>query len=141
MIRPLAFAAATLLGAAPALVQEPPLQGLRIELNAASESTGGDCTLSFIIENRLPSDIDSAVFETVLFDASGQVDRLTLFDFGTLPQGRPRVRQFSMPGTSCDGIGRILFNGANTCESADAGPDACDAGLELATRTEIEVIG
>ena len=115
--------------------------GLSIELNAATDASSGGCTMSFLIENGFEADISKAVFETVLFDTDGQVERLTLFDFGTLPQGRPRVRQFTIPGTSCDGFGRILFNGANTCEAADLGEGACTEGLTLGSRTDIEVLG
>ena len=111
-----------------------------IELNAA-KTNEGSCTLSFLVLNGHAGQIDKAVYETVLFDAAGQVDRLTLFDFGTLPPGRPRVRQFTIPGAACDGFSRILINGAHTCEAADLADGACEAGLLLKTRTEIEVIG
>lgn len=115
--------------------------GLSIELNAATTAQSGGCTMSFLIENGHDADISKAVFETVLFDTEGQVERLTLFDFGELPQGRPRVRQFTLPGTQCDGFGRILFNGANTCEAGDLGEGACTDGLILGSRTDIEVLG
>ncbi len=111
-----------------------------IELNAA-KTNESSCTLSFLVLNGHASQIDKAVYETVLFDAAGQVDRLTLFDFGTLPSGRPRVRQFTVPGIACNGLSQILINGAHTCEAADLTDAACEAGLTLKTRTEIEVIG
>lgn len=113
---------------------------LSVELNAAQPQEEA-CKLSFVVVNSHDEDIGKAVFETVIFDASGQVNRLTLFDFGVLPQGRPRVRQFVIPGTPCDAIGQILFNGAQTCESGGLGPDACTRDLGLTSRTEIEVVG
>ena len=125
--------------AAPALAQETPVPGLEIELNAA-ETEDGSCTLSFLVRNPRETDIEAAVFETVLFDAEGQVDRLTLFDFGALPAGRPRVRQFVISGTECGGIGRLLFNGADTCEAGALGPEVC-GDLKLTSRTGIEVLG
>ena len=67
----------------------------------------------------------------MLFDTSGQVDRLTLFDFGTLPAGRPRVRQFTVSGITCEGLGQILINGAHTCDAASLDDNACEAGLIL----------
>lgn len=115
--------------------------GLSIELNAATDAQSGGCTMSFLIENGHDADIAKAVFETVLFDTDGQVERLTLFDFGELPQDRPRVRQFTIPGKQCAGFGRILFNGANTCETVDLGAGACTEGLTLGSRTDIEVLG
>lgn len=115
--------------------------GLSIELNAATTAESGGCTMSFLIENGHDAEITKAVFETVLFDTDGQVERLTLFDFGELPEGRPRVRQFTIPGKACDGFGRILFNGANTCEAGELGDGACTTGLILDSRTDIEVLG
>lgn len=111
-----------------------------IELNAVKPSEGG-CTLTFLARNGHASPIDKVVYETVLFDTSGQVDRLTLFDFGTLPADRPRVRQFTVSGIACEGLGQILINGAHTCDATDLDESACESGLILNTRTEIEVIG
>ncbi|SFD78188.1 hypothetical protein [Roseivivax sediminis] len=126
--------------ATPILAQEELGPRLSIELNAA-ETDGAACKMSFVVVNGHDSDISKAVFETVLFDAEGQVDRLTLFDFGALPTGRPRVRQFVISGTPCDGLGRVLFNGADTCEAEALDPAACATDLRLESRTGIEVIG
>lgn len=134
-----------ILGAAmpgmPALAQEAEIgKAVSVELNAVKAAENG-CTLTFLIINGHDSQIEKAVYETVLFDAEGQVDRLTLFDFGALPPARPRVRQFTVPGLACEGLGRILFNGAATCEAPDLDPAACEAGLVTESRTDIEVQG
>lgn len=113
---------------------------ISVELNA-HKTTETACTLTFMLINGHAAQIDKLVYETVLFDAGGQVDRLTLFDFGTLPHGRPRVRQFSVPGVTCEGLGKVLINGASTCDGADLPIGACEANLTLSTRTEIEVQG
>lgn len=145
--KPLALlASAVALAANPVLAQDAETAvsaSLTIELNAASDSadSADSCTLSFLITNGLDNDVTQAVYETVLFDTNGQVDRLTLFDFGALPAGRPRVRQFTLPDTSCDKIGRILVNGADTCEAGDLGESACMERLNLTSRTDIEVLG
>ncbi|WP_299970289.1 hypothetical protein [uncultured Roseobacter sp.] len=112
---------------------------IAIELNAVSDDTSG-CTLTFVIENNHPVGIDQLIFETVLFDASGGVKQLTLFDFGALPAGRPRVRQFAVPETTCGSLGRILFNGTHTCSSDGLSAEACATELRATTRTEIEVL-
>lgn len=117
-----------------------PGEVVSIELNAVKPNEGG-CTLTFLVTNGHASQIAKVVYETVLFDSAGQVDRLTLFDFGTLPPGRPRVRQFSVPGIACDGLSQVLINGAHTCEAPDLADTACEAGLILKTRTDIEVTG
>ena len=123
------------------LAQEEELgEAVLIELNA-TKANEGSCTLTFLVINGHQSQIDKAVYETVLFDSQGQVDRLTLFDFGTLPPGRPRVRQFTVPGMACDGLGQVLINGAHTCEAADLPESACATDLKRDTRTDIEVTG
>ena len=111
-----------------------------LELNSV-QTNAEACTFTFQIINGHAEDIAKAVYETVLFDTEGTVDRLTLFDFGTLPAGRPRVRQFSIQGTRCEDLSRVLINGAHACESDGLGRDACESGLELNTRTSIEVAG
>ncbi|TCM84530.1 hypothetical protein [Rhodovulum steppense] len=113
---------------------------LSLELNAVAEAEGG-CLLTFVAENGHATDIAAAVFETVLMDATGRVERLTLFDFGTLPAGRPRVRQFVVPDLACADLGRVLINGAHLCEAGEPGLAPCAEGLRLGTRTDVEVIG
>lgn len=124
----------------PALAEEQIGAAVAIELNAAQTSDGA-CTLSFVVLNGHAAQIDQAVYEAVLFDATGRVDRLTLFDLGALPPARQRVRQFSVPNITCEGLGSILFNGADTCTGESLPQAACEAGLILSTRTDIEVRG
>jgi len=128
--------------AAPAAAQEPQSldQRISVELNAV-KSTDAACTLTFMIINGFEMQIYKLVYETVLFDTDGQVDRLTLFDFGALPSARPRVRQFAVQGTTCEGLGMILINGASTCSGTDLPRGACEAGLITGSRTAIEVQG
>ena len=111
-----------------------------IEVNTAQSVESG-CNLSFFINNEMDLDLNSAIFETVILDTSGHVSQLSLFDFGTLPANRTRVRQFLISGTQCDAIGHILFNGATTCEGKDLTPKICDKALSLSSRTHIEVSG
>jgi hypothetical protein len=113
---------------------------ISVELNAQEQVEAG-CKLSFLARNGLDGDIAKAVYETVLFDAEGQVERLTLFDFGTLPAGKPRLRQFVVPGLQCEALGQILINGASTCEAGELGAAACLQGLSLNSRTDVEMMG
>lgn len=135
---PLALVALAALCLPVAAQQQAPR--LSIELNALSPAEGG-CMVSFLAENRLGADLERAVYEAVLFDTSGQVDRLTLFDFADLPDGRPRVRQFVVPDLACDGLGRILINGAQSCAAGALGAGVCTDALDLSSRTDVEVIG
>ncbi|EAQ04698.1 hypothetical protein OB2597_05430 [Pseudooceanicola batsensis HTCC2597] len=113
---------------------------LSIQLNAL-DPVDDACRISFLIRNGHDRDIAQAVFETVLFDTEGRVDRLTLFDFGDLPASRPRVRQFLVPGLDCARLGRVLINGAETCTGEGVEAAACSDGLQLDSRTEAEIIG
>lgn len=118
--------------------QETGVPALSVELNAQEQVEAG-CKLSFLIRNGGEGAIEKAVYETVLFDTGGQVERLTLFDFGALPPGKPRLRQFVVPDLQCEALGQILVNGASTCE-ADA-PGACMDGLTVSSRTDVEMLG
>ena len=111
-----------------------------IELNAVAPVDAA-CRMSFLIQNGHASDIRQAVFEAVLFDDQGRVERLTLFDFGELPAARPRVRQFVVPDLDCAALGQVLFNGAETCSGDGLSPTACSEGLELRSRAGVEVLG
>lgn len=119
---------------------EAPAPALGLELNTVSEAEGA-CRLTFLAENALGTDLDALVIEAVLFTTQGTVDRLTLFDFGALPAGRPRVRQFDLGGLSCDALGQVLVNGATECAGAGLAPGACIEALRLSTRTGVEVAG
>lgn len=123
-----------------ALGQDAQGPHLAIELNTL-ETVENGCQISFLVQNGHSADIDQAVFEAVLFDGDGRVERLTLFDFGDLPAARPRVRQFVVPGVVCEGVSRVLINGAETCTGDGLPPAACTEGLELHSRTDVEILG
>lgn len=127
--------------AGPVFAQDPEVDSaVSVELNTVSDD-GTGCTLTFVVTNAHAHAIDQLVFEAVLFDIEGAVNRLTLFDFGQLPAERPRVRQFAVQQISCGSIGRILFNGVHTCKAGALSPDQCEAGLQFSTRSDIEVLG
>ncbi len=113
---------------------------LSIELNAV-DTIGESCRLTFLLTNSMATDIDKFVAETVLFSDQGTVELLTLFDFAALPKGRARVRQFQVPDVSCDRLGMVLFNGADTCDGTDHTATSCTAALRLTSRTKIELAG
>ncbi|MBP1806871.1 hypothetical protein [Rubellimicrobium aerolatum] len=117
-----------------------PTPALSLELNDAAASDGG-CRLTFLVENGLGTDLAALSLETAVLGADGRVRQVTLFDFGDLPQGRPRVRQFDLAGTSCEGIGQVLVNGVASCEGTGVEARACQSGLALTSRTAIELIG
>jgi hypothetical protein len=127
-----------LTGLAPAVAQEP--GHIALELNAL-DGEDTTCRLTFLVTNQHTAPISKAVYETVVFTKDGRVDRLTLFDFGTLPVSRPRVRQFELANIACANLGQILINGAHACMGDDLPDGACDSDLRLSTRTDAELTG
>lgn len=113
---------------------------VNIELNTVNE-IGAACRLTFVAENSTGSDIEEAVLETVVFDTSGGVVTLSLFDFRDLPQGRPRVRQFDIPGIVCSSVGRVLINGAHRCIAEGEESSLCEEALSLSSRIAVELLG
>ncbi|ABD55048.1 hypothetical protein Jann_2131 [Jannaschia sp. CCS1] len=137
-----AFLTATLIAALPLGVaaQEAP-RPLIIELNRIVPLEGA-CRLTFMAQNNMDVDVAQIVFETVLFTTQGGVERLTLFDMGTLPTARPRVREFDMPGLACEDLGRVLFNGVDTCTGDGLDATMCEGALSPVSRVDsVEVIG
>lgn len=98
----------------------------------AEGTTGPACRLSFLAENGLGSDLSAMVLEAVLFTREGSVERLLLLDFRDLPAGKPRLRQFDLPGADCATLGQVLINGAQRCEGAT--PGACIDRLRTGSR-------
>ena len=131
---------ATLPAAAPAQDANAPSPQLSLELNAVQD-VGGSCRMTFLARNETGMAIDQAVFETVIFDTSGGVVSLSLFDFRDLPEDRPRVRQFDLPQMQCGAIGQALINGASTCTVGGAESDVCEAALSLGSRIDVELLG
>lgn len=123
-----------------AQAQSAPVGALSIELNAV-DTLGESCRLTFLLNNGFDHDVDPLIAETVLISDQGQVVLLTLFDFGKLPAGRARVRQFQVPDTSCDRLGQVLVNGIDTCRVGGADKGDCDARLDLSSRVRIGLEG
>lgn len=113
---------------------------LSVELNKVEDASDG-CQLTFLASNGHAKGITQLVFETVLFDKQGSVNRLTLFDFGAIPTGVPRVRQFVIPALACTDLGRILINGVSTCQAPGLDEAACSNGMNVTSRIEVELVG
>ncbi len=109
---------------------------LGIELNRVDQIEAA-CRFTFLAENGMGTDLPALTVETVIIDVEGVVDRLTLFEFGGLPAGTPRVRQFDVPGLDCAQVGRVLINGVSDC----GGVEGCAPALALSSRTGIELLG
>ncbi len=113
---------------------------LHLELNNL-EDIDGVCRLTFVARNETGTAIDRAVFETVIFNVSGSVTNLSLFDFRDLPADGTRVRQFDLPETACNDIGQTLINGANSCVVEGVENTVCKESLSLSSRLSVELLG
>jgi hypothetical protein len=131
-----AIASVGALSAASAFGQTTTGGAIGIELNRVDQ-IDTSCRFTFLAENSLGVDATALTLETVIIDTDGVVAQLTLFEFGDLPNGVPRVRQFDVPSLECAGVARILINGVSECE----GVDGCGAALELSHRTDVELLG
>ncbi|NEX45399.1 hypothetical protein [Pseudotabrizicola algicola] len=134
VIRLLAAAVAFAIAASAACAQD-----IEIGLNTV-EPQPDACRLTFVARNDSGTDLARVVTEAVLFTKAGKVAQFTLFDFGALPGGRQRVRQFDVDGLACTDLGQVLFNGVSACEGAR--PETCAAALRPSSMIdEIEVTG
>ncbi len=123
---------------APAMAES---QALVLELNGA-DPVDGSCRISLLVENTTGTDIAALTVEAVLFDRAGKVARLLTLDLQDAPQGRPRLRQFDLPGQDCAALGRLLVNALPTCTGAGLDPGACMRALAPRSRVDgIEVLG
>ncbi|MEM8823948.1 MAG: hypothetical protein AAGF30_10100, partial [Pseudomonadota bacterium] len=104
---------------------------LAIELDNLAQ-VEASCRLTFVARNGLETDADSLVVEAVAFDSNGGVARIALFDFGSLPSNRTRVRQFDLGDMACENVGAVLVNGVQSCD----GPAGCASALSVSSRAD-----
>lgn len=115
---------------------------LALELNKATDTQTG-CLLTFVGTNKTGLPLASVAYELVLFDKDGLVERMSAFDFGSMPDGKTFVRQFELKGSKCPGLSQILVNGAARCEQADpvkGAENTCVSALAPTSRTDIAFI-
>lgn len=115
---------------------EAPAAPITLELNDVA-ANGGACRLSFVIANEQTASIDDMALELVLFDKDGRVKRFVVVRSGKVPAGRSRVRQFDIPATTCEGIGRVLINDVKECAGDGLTPTTCADRITVSSRTAI----
>ena len=129
MVRMLILALAV---ATPAAAQDG--GAVRLDLNRL-DPVEDACRLTFVADNTLP-DLSALTLEMVLFDQAGRVAALTLFDFGTLPAGARRVRQFDVAAQDCAGIAQVLVNGVASCTGDGVETATCAQALRVSGSVE-----
>ncbi|EKV28985.1 hypothetical protein C882_0749 [Caenispirillum salinarum AK4] len=119
---------------------EEPARPVTVELNKL-ETAGGDCRVTWVLNNASSHDYDRLKLDIVAFDANGVVAKRLGAEMGPLPAEATRVKLFDLAGLTCQGISRLLLNGVLTCETgADAGADACATVPGTASRAAVPFI-
>lgn len=128
--------AALLLSAAPALAQTAS-PALSLEFNAAQPTEKG-CRLVFVVKNGLGKPLARTGLELALFNAKGEVDRLTVLEFKDLPSDKTKVSRFELSGVQCPDLSRLLVNSVTACEGEGIDANACKGALQLSNKTGVE---
>ncbi len=135
----LSFIALSLLFPATGFAQEAASQ-FTLELNAAAETEGGGCRLTYVASNRSDEALGRTAYEVAVFNAEGVVQRLLVLEFGELVSGKTKVLQFDLAGSPCASISRIVVNSVAACTLAEtsAPSDICFDSLAASSRTAIQ---
>ena len=116
-VAPFAFAAAA----------EP----IRIELNLA-ENVQGKCRLSFVIENKSETAIESLKPDLVIFNREGIIARRLVAEMGPVYRAKTIIRTFEIEN-DCGEISSVLINTLVACTPRD--PTDCLDVLVVSSRT------
>ncbi|PID35345.1 MAG: hypothetical protein CR964_00085 [Rhodobacterales bacterium] len=110
-----------------------------LQLNAAADTSTGNCRLTYVAANRSELSFERTAFEVGVFDADGAVTRLLVLEFGALVAGKTKILQFDLGETACGSISRIVVNDVAACTQSDgAESDFCMNGLVASSRTAIQ---
>ena len=112
---------------APALAED-----LHVELNAV-ENAETRCRLTFVIENKGKTALESLKLDLALFNTAGAVYRRMLIDLAPLRAGKTVVKTFEADG-DCAQLGAVLVNEVTACQPGEAG--ACQDQLALSSRVK-----
>lgn len=116
-----------------------PAETISIQLNEAV-TVEGACRLTFVIRNDLPGTVQELGLDLVMFDTSEGVSGYAAVDFGELPAGKTRVRQYDVFKGDCASIARVLLNDVRACEIGGGAATDCLPLLRLSSRSGIDLI-
>ena len=105
---------------------------LHIELNAL-ESSEGRCRLTFVIENKGKTAVESLKLDLALFNTEGAVYRRMLIDMAPVRAAKTIVKTFAADG-DCAQLGSLLVNEVTACQPGE--PAACQDQLSLSSRVK-----
>lgn len=103
---------------------------MQVELNAL-ENTENRCRMTFVIENKGKTTLESLKLDLVLFNNEGAVYRRMLVDMAPVRAAKTLVKTFVTDG-DCAQMGKVLVNEVTACTPGDAA--ACTDQLALKSR-------
>ncbi|MEA2945573.1 MAG: hypothetical protein QOI40_903 [Alphaproteobacteria bacterium] len=127
LLAPVLFASA-MAAAAPA----PAEDSIRLELNAA-ESVQNRCRLSFVIENKSESPIETLKLDLGVFSREGIIQRRLVTEMGPVLRIKTMIKAFEIDG-DCGQVGSILVNDIAACSPGE--PNFCLERLLLSSRVQ-----
>lgn len=107
-----------------------PSDSIHIELNAA-ESVQNRCRLSFVVENKAETAIETLKLDLALFGRDGAIQRRLVVEMGPVRAAKTIVRTFDVE-TDCGELGSILLNDVTACAPGE--PGTCLDRLTLSSR-------
>ena len=111
-----------------------------LELNAATETSEGNCRLTYVAANQTDTALDRTAYEVAVFNAEGIVTRLLVLEFGALIEGKTKILQFDLSGAGCADISRIVVNDVASCTISGSTEESplCMSNLVARSRTAIQ---
>jgi len=104
---------------------------IRIELNTV-ENVQNSCRLSFVIENKGETPIETLKLDLAVFGREGAIQRRLIVELGPIRGSKTLVRAFDVEG-DCAQIGSVLVNDVTACAPGD--PGTCLDRLALSSRS------
>ena len=86
---------------------------------------------------RDDNDVCRITYVVVVFDAESRVSQFLILEFGNVPVGKTKVRQFNIENSKCSDISRVLVNNASKCSSEGKPLPVCLDTLTTSSRTNI----
>ena len=104
---------------------------IRIELNTI-ENVQNNCRLSFVIENKGETPIETLKLDLAVFGREGTIQRRLIVELGPVRGSKTVVKAFDVE-SDCGQIGSILVNDVTACAPGD--PGTCLDRLALSSRS------
>jgi len=104
---------------------------IRIELNTM-ENVQNSCRLSFVIENKGETPIETLKLDLAVFGREGAIQRRLIVELGPVRGSKTMVKAFDVEG-DCGQIGSLLVNDVTACGPGD--PGTCLDRLLLSSRS------